>query len=219
MSKLSPEALKSTLDTYIAAAQEDRDHNTILWVQTILWIIDTEKSLKEVLDKKYETAYLTLEKNTEKSKGKIVFPSGTVDRHEVDKQWLNANGLIMAAMRELSEETFWLVKISPDRYIDTYVHKIWNIDEHRKLLQFRLLAYVYKEELEDVVNKFDARYIQEEIKKPQEKIEHRACHIVRCTTDAVCSQVFDKKYNFMDSTKLSIIEHSDHIRLWYYQDV
>jgi 8-oxo-dGTP pyrophosphatase MutT (NUDIX family) len=105
MSKLTPDALKHTLNSYITAAKSQIDHDTIVGVQTILWIVGNHK--QEIADTlTIQTRYLTLEKNTEKSKGKIVFPSGTVDGHEIEKGELTANGLMMAAMRELHEETF-----------------------------------------------------------------------------------------------------------------
>jgi hypothetical protein len=108
------------------------------------------------------------------------------------------------------------VTLAPSSYIDVYIYKKRDIDSHRKLLQFRLLAYINATELEGIEDKFLKKFEEEQ---KSGNPEHCACHIVSCTSKSICEVVFDQDYNFMDSTKASILEHHDSVRRGYYNNI
>lgn len=173
----------------------------IITVQTIPWIVS--KDLGTTLE---NSKYIFLRKNSSKQ---IVFPSWTIDRHELYKGGVNPQWLLLGAIREFKEELYDIIRVDVDNFIDVYPHLIFENND-KKYIQFRLLAKIDPKYVIGLEKNFSQAYERTASKIP----EHDACYIA--SYGQALDLINTKQRTPKKSTHLSMIHHNIANKMWYY---
>jgi 8-oxo-dGTP pyrophosphatase MutT (NUDIX family) len=166
-------------------------------IQTIPWIIS--RDILNTMGQGENNSigqYIFLRKNSSKD---IVFPSWSIDGHELHKGQVNPQWLLLAAMREFKEELYGLLSIDMDSFIDVYPHLVFE-NNGKKYMQFRLLAKVSPYAVSNLDKQF-----AEEYQKDQKIPEHDACYVA--SYDQAMKYVEQWDRTIKESTWLSLEHH------------
>lgn len=194
--KLSNKAIVDNLHTQIVNASknffgEEREPT----VQIITWIKgQTEKELDSVFD----DTYLVLQKRSNKD---IVFPSGSIEKYEIDGKNPNPQGIILAWSREFKEELHKLLTIDFDNIIDVYPYYAFETAKNKKYIQFRLLACLSPLLVENIEEKFAKTLVH----MPLDQQEHDACYVK--SYEEIIKDHMSDKHRLKESTNLSLEYH------------
>jgi hypothetical protein len=167
-------------------------------IQTIPWIIS--RDILNTMGQEENNGigqYIFLRKNSSKD---IVFPSWSIDMHELHKGEINPQWLLLAAMREFKEELYGLLSIDIDSFIDVYPHLSFE-NNNKKYVQFRVLATVNPNAIKNLEQDFVSAY------KNDEKIpEHDVCYIASYDQAMKYAEQWDRKIK--DSARISLEHHN-----------
>lgn len=181
--------------------------NNTQWVrfctQTTLWVIDTQTKLFSSLQ---QDKYLLLEKSTPNSAWLRDFPGGWFEIQEWHEQKLNPQGIILAAIREVEEETLGLVTLTSNNYIDVYSLNTFTAHQQPHI-QFRLLAKINWDKLKNITKNF---HNNRKERNKEHEIEHAKCSLF-AYSDAI-------QLPLLDSTRKSLEGHHQLKEAGFYSD-
>ncbi len=202
MSVKNPQQIVDTLGRQIQ--ELDNAHCVRFCTQTTLRVLDTQTKLFSSLQ---QDKYLLLEKSTPNSKWRRDFPGGWFELQEWYEQKLTPQSIILAAIREVEEETLGLVTLTSNNYIDVYSLNTF-VAHEQPHIQFRLLAKITGDKLKNIGKNF---HNNRKEKSKEWEVEHAKCGLFTYK-DAI-------KLPLLDSTRMSLDEHHKLKEEWSYIDV